>query len=364
MSRKGKNIHIYNTLKSAILDGSYAINGRLPTEVELCVQFQASRPTVGRALGALQEEGLVERIAGSGTFVRQQPKSGDKLAFGLLIPQLGQTEIFEPICGQIAQEALKRGHSLLWGSSTQAGDLSDRQVAEAVCRNYIEHKVRGVFFAPLEHVADRQETNQAIIDQLDRAGIRIVLLDRDYLIYPQRSRFDLVGIHNNRAGYVLAEHLIGLGAKRIEFCAVSDSAPTVFQRHLGCQDALRQAGLAQKLSNMCVGEPEDAAFVRGKLLKSKPDAVICANDATAARLLRMLNSLGVRVPADLRVAAFDDVGYAKLLHPALTTIRQPCRDIGTAAMLTMLERLDNPSLQARDILLDFELVIRESCGAK
>jgi DNA-binding LacI/PurR family transcriptional regulator len=363
MAKKGKHSQIYDFLKSAILDGTYANNGQLPTEMEIGAQFAVSRPTVARALAALEKESMVERIAGAGTFVRFEAK-GDKLAFGLLIPQLGQTEIFEPICGQIAQEALKRGHSLLWGSSTQAGDLSDRQVAESVCRNYIEHKVRGVFFAPFEHVADRQEANQAIIDQLDRAGIRIVLLDRDYLTYPQRSRFDLVGIHNNRAGYVLAEHLIGLGAKRIEFCAVSDSAPTVFQRHLGCQDALRQAGLAQKLSNMCVGEPEDAEFVRGKLLKSKPDAVICANDATAARLLRTLNSLGVRVPADLRVAAFDDVGYAKLLHPALTTIRQPCRDIGTAAMLTMLERLDNPSLQARDILLDFELVIRESCGAK
>jgi DNA-binding LacI/PurR family transcriptional regulator len=70
------------------------------------------------------------------------------------------------------------------------------------------------------------------------------------------------------------------------------------------------------------------------------------------------------VPEDARVAAFDDVRYSRLLRPPLTTVRQPCRDIGAAAMMTMRERIARPGLPARDVLLDAKLVVRESCGAK
>ena len=58
----------------------------------------------------------------------------------------------------------------------------------------------------------------------------------------------------------------------------------------------------------------------------------------------------------------DDVKYASLLSVPLTTIHQPCAEIGTVAIGTMLERLRQPKLPARDILLNFRLVVRESCG--
>ena len=59
----------------------------------------------------------------------------------------------------------------------------------------------------------------------------------------------------------------------------------------------------------------------------------------------------------------DDVNYASLLPVPLTTVQQPCREIGEAALRVMLERIDRPKMPARDVLLDCTLVIRESCGA-
>jgi DNA-binding LacI/PurR family transcriptional regulator len=76
-----------------------------------------------------------------------------------------------------------------------------------------------------------------------------------------------------------------------------------------------------------------------------------------------MESIGVKVPRDIRVVGFDDVKYATLVSPSLTTIHQPCRDIAVVAFQTMLERLAEPSLPARKILLMPGLVIRESCGA-
>jgi DNA-binding LacI/PurR family transcriptional regulator len=97
---------------------------------------------------------------------------------------------------------------------------------------------------------------------------------------------------------------------------------------------------------------------------TRPDALICANDATAARLLVTLASLGVHVPDDVRLASFDDVQYANLLSPPLTTIHQPCEQIGAVAVQTLLQRLREPGTPPREILLDAPLVVRRSCGTR
>jgi DNA-binding LacI/PurR family transcriptional regulator len=76
-----------------------------------------------------------------------------------------------------------------------------------------------------------------------------------------------------------------------------------------------------------------------------------------------LTALHVRIPEDVAIVGMDDVEYATLLPVPLTTIHQPCREIGEAAMAVMLERVARPSMLARDVLLDCRLVVRESCGA-
>lgn len=69
---------------------------------------------------------------------------------------------------------------------------------------------------------------------------------------------------------------------------------------------------------------------------------------------------GVRVPEDVRVAGVDDLKYASLLSVPLTTIHQPCEALGRAAVETMLQRLQHPDRPARDVLVDFRLVVRGS----
>jgi DNA-binding LacI/PurR family transcriptional regulator len=111
-------------------------------------------------------------------------------------------------------------------------------------------------------------------------------------------------------------------------------------------------------------DPEDPERVRAALAKFRPDGIVCANDFTAAHLLKTLNQLGVNVPAQVRMAGIDDVKYASLLSVPLTTIHQPCADMGGIAVSAMLERLRNPKLPARDIMLNFHLVVRDSCGVR
>ena len=252
-------------------------------------------------------------------------------------------------------------HVLLWGSSLGDEANIEEQASQA-CRQLVAKRVSGVFFAPLELTPQRDVINRAVAEALDRAGIPVVLLDRDLVSYPERSHYDLVGIDNRRAGYTITRHVIRRGCRRPVFVGRPGSAPTVDARAAGYQEAVAAANL-EEAGHICRIEPDDRAQVKDILMRLRPDGFVCANDFTAARLLRTLTELRVGVPDKVRMVGIDDVKYASLLSVPLTTIHQPCSRMGAAAISAMLDRLREPTLPARDILLNFDLVVRSSCGA-
>src|SRR5947208_9976927 len=216
---------VFDALQREIQSGRVKAGDRLPSEAELERTFGESRITVGRAVRDLQLAGLVERRAGSGSYVKARNVS-EALSFGLLIPDLGETEIFEPICQGMMASPPARQHALLWGSLTSAAP-SNEERAWQLCRQYIDRRASAVCFAPLEVVAGKERGNRKIANALDEAGIPGVLLDRTVVPYPERGAHDLVGIDNRRAGYRITEHLLRLGSRRIAFVGVQHAAATV-----------------------------------------------------------------------------------------------------------------------------------------
>jgi DNA-binding LacI/PurR family transcriptional regulator len=351
---------ILENLSDGIATGRYARGGKLPSESQLVKTFAVSRITVNRALRELQLAGLIERRAGSGSYVCGQVQQGYR--FGLLIPELGQTEVFEPICRGMAQAQQVEHHALLWGKSLDDSGTKAAQ-AKQLCKQLIGQRVSGVFFAPLELTPEKDAINRTIAQEFDDAGIPVVLLDRDLVAYPERSGYDLVGIDNRRAGYVITRHLLRCGCKRVIFVGRPESAPTVDARIAGFREAVLDSLEEFRPEFVCRIEPWDAAAVRRALEEIRPDGIVCANDFTAANLMKTFNELKVVVPDHVRLAGIDDVKYASLLPVPLTTIHQPCTDIGMTAVAAMVQRLRNPDLPARDILLNFHLIVRKSCGS-
>jgi LacI family transcriptional regulator len=366
-----KHQAVSRQLASEITAGKFNQSGKLPSEAQLVQRFGVSRPTVGRALRDLQEQSLIERRAGSGTYLRtgSAPGKGARpttLQLGLIVPNLRSTEIFESICGTLASLARQHDCGLWWsGSARPAGGDADMSVeeAEALCSQFIERGVAGVFFAPFEHRADREDANRRIIDRLRTAGIPVVLLDRDIGPFPHRSALDLVGIDNFAGGFLLAEHLIKLGARRLAYVTRPLSASTVEGRIAGARTAILAHGLEIPRTFVFAGDPADAKFVRTFTQLRTFDALICASDQVSAVLLQTLTRLRVSVPKDVQLVGFDDVRFASLLTVPLTTMEQPCPDLALTAFRAMLERIGDPVLPARMLLLTPRLVVRESCGA-
>ena len=281
---------------------------------------------------------------------------------GLLIPGLGEAGIFTPITSEIARLAQAQHFHILWGDI--AGDDPDIRLecARQLCRDFIRQHVCGVFFAPAEFSPTMDRFNCEMAESLDRAGIAVVLLDRDLEAYPKRSKFDLVGVDNCRIGYMQTAHVLGLGCRHIEYVAVPFSADTVDARIEGYRQAMGRHGVAMEERWIRRGDPTDAEFI-AQITAALPEAFLCANDCTAARLMSSFQALQIRVPQDVRVVGVDDVDYAQFLSPPLTTVRQPCREIGAAAVRAMLARLENRTMPGRSVLLDCTLVVRDSCGS-
>lgn len=352
---------VYEALSLQITGGRLGPGDRLPSEADLVRRFGASRITVGRALRDLQAAGLIERRAGSGTFVRRPEPPTRSLAFGVLIPELGEVEVFDAIGRGLLEAPEARSHVLVWGSrSPGASTKSDH--AWRLCQQYLDRRVDGVFFAPIEGVPDREAVNRRIAEALGAAGIPLVLIDRAIEPYPRRGHHDLVALDNRRAGASVTAHLLQLGAARPAFLGTPDAASSVDAREAGYREALRTA-TPERFPLVWRAAPGDHAAIRRLLERDTPDAIVCASDRTAAVLIHTLRSLGRRVPQQIRLAGIDDVEYAALLPVPLTTLRQPCREIGMAALRAMLDRIAQPGLPPREILLHGSLVVRESCGA-
>ncbi len=357
-----KHQEVFATLLREIQSGRWKEGEKLPSEAALTERFALSRITVGRALRDLQAAGYISRRAGSGSFVTPTNNTSGR-TFGMLIADISETDVYESILRGMIAAPMAREHAVVSASApsdAEPGDVETRaQRAWQLCRQYIDRHVDGVFFAPVGMSPVAGDVNHRIVKALDDARIPVVLLDRPVTPYPDPGRHDLVGIDNRLAGYVMTEHLLQRGARRVIFVRQPTSAPTVDARESGYKRAMREKYDAVEGVRL---DPANATAVRAMLRTHAPDGIVCANDRVAGRLMHTLLRVGVRIPGDLRLVGIDDVAYASLLPVPLTTYRQPTLQIGEVALSMMLTRVARPELPAHDIRLRCELIVRESCG--
>lgn len=345
--------------RKEILNGKLPYGTLLPPEKHLAEEMNVSRPTIAKVYNALQSEGLVKKRPGSGTqIVFNRDKK--RFTFGLLLPGSGETEIFGIVNDQFLILEKENDFTFLW-DGTIANNAEMRQnIVVKICQSYIEKKVDGVFFSPLERTHQAHNLNETICKMFDANHIPLILMDRDISPFPNRSRYDIVGIDNFQAGYILTEHMIRAGCEKIFFFHRKDSASTVDSRVAGCRMACYDSGIAFNTESVIVGEPSDIDLVSKIKIISKKTGLLCANDSTAAVLMSALHNLGKFVQFDFLIAGFDDMKYAKHLQVPLTTYRQPLMDIVRNSFLMMMRRITNPNQVSVNVNLTGKLIIRES----
>jgi LacI family transcriptional regulator len=178
--------------------------------------------------------------------------------------------------------------------------------------------------------------------------------------------FPYLDVDGEKGVYEATKYLIGLGHQRLGF--ISPSMYLMFTEHrlAGYKRALQENGL----------EFDPALVVEGNLtqsgghrkmkqlldLEEPPTAVITGNDLMAFGAMEAAQEQGLIVGRDIAVIGFDDVPLAAYFRPSLTTIRQPIYDIGKMLSQTLIKIINGGELAQRQIILQPELVIRESSG--
>jgi len=176
-----------------------------------------------------------------------------------------------------------------------------------------------------------------------------------------------VQIRNAAAARLAVRHLIDLGHRDIGFLSGPRGNFTTETRLSGMIDALREAGLTFNSEWVLDGSfsldaGRDSAS-RWMALDKRPTAVFCDSDEIACGFMGSVIRHGIAVPDDVSVVGFDDIEMVAHIHPALTTVRQPRRQMGEAAARILLSMMENVAPQIIENILDVELVVRDSTAA-
>lgn len=212
---------------------------------------------------------------------------------------------------------------------------------------------------------------------LDGVVVSSMLMDDPIVqaLHDSKKPFMLIGRHpsldvnyldvdNFNGGREATLHLLRLGHKRVATITGPQNMIAGYDRFQGYRRALEERGVPfhpELIAESDFSEPGGYAAMR-RLLPNHPPAIFVANDMMSEGAMRALRDDGLRVPQDVAIVGYDDMPNASRLAPSLTTVRQPTNRMGSLAIDTLIDIIQNPSSNKRHIVLPVELVIRESCG--
>ena len=349
---------VLHSLLNDIRAGKYRETA-FPSENMSARRFAVGRKTVIKVYDELERRGLVVRRRGAGTELTRKADR-DSGRIGLIVHGSDYCELFAPVARRVSHLCQQNGLVLLFADLS--GDAVSRRIGKvtATAEEFVKTGVNGVIFQPVELVKNAEAINRKILATFDEAGVPVVLLDSDVVRSPARSRYDLAAVNHVEAGRRIGEHLVRCGARRIAYLMEREHAPCVQDRYLGVR-----VGADGKMVRGCVvyAKPDNLAAIRKAVKALNPDAFACYNDREARLLISTLAKLGYDVPKDIQVAGFDDVNYATISSPALTTAHQPCGELADLAFEMLMARIDRPDAPVRETFLDAPLVVRETTQA-
>ena len=210
--------------------------------------------------------------------------------------------------------------------------------------------------------------DHAEIGEIRRAGLPMVLVDSN-----TTDGLASVDVDDEGGARLAARHVLELGHRDVAILAIDgpwpggdDEAGVVGRRLRGYRETLAEAGVAVPVDEVATGPASiaggRAAFVRLWDAGRRPTAVLAMSDAMAIGAIRAIHDRGLTVPGDISVVGFDDIDLAEATDPPLTTVHQPVRGKGEAAVRLLLAIMDGRDPSPGHRRLETRLVVRSSTG--
>lgn len=346
---------VADELRREIALGSYADGQALMTEVELKERFGVSRQTVRQAISLLEDDGLVIRRRGSGTYVTHGPRkrAGD-LNVGVITTYI--TDYIFPSIVRGIESVLSTENCFMSLSATY--NRTDRE--RALLTRLLDSPVDGLIIEGTKTALPNPNTQ--LYERLWERNIPVVFING---YYPQLKRNTHIVTDDEAGGRLAARTLMERGYRRIGGIFKSDDMQG-HQRYRGYAAALQDAGLQVSDELLCwftteskprfLDEQGGSAYL--DRIIAEADAIVCYNDDVALMLMQRLAKRNVSVPDDISIISFDNSAYAAVCHPRLTSLSHPKDEFGRSAARLLLDMIGGASVQS--IVMPWELVERDS----
>jgi len=184
--------------------------------------------------------------------------------------------------------------------------------------------------------------------------------------YKNHHRLPSVRIDNVAAAKEATNYLISLGHKNIAYISGDKKSTSATERESGYKAAMRSARLSSKATILEGGSSlSSAKEATHKLLDlpTRPTAIFCGNDEMAIGVLHEIKASKLKVPEDISIIGFDNIRYAEMTDPPLTTISQPAEDIGARTMELLCKAIDGHNMSNTIELLSHHLIVRKSTSS-
>ncbi|MGP0585441.1 LacI family DNA-binding transcriptional regulator [Paenibacillus timonensis] len=210
----------------------------------------------------------------------------------------------------------------------------------------------------------QSELDDAFIRHVREQGIPLVVLNRN-VGDPGMINF----VSNDREGaFAMTRHLVDSGHTRIALVEGIAGYKSTQERKEGYLGAMTSADLEVRREWIVEGryDVESGYLAMGRLmalsLEERPTAVFCCNDDMAIGAMKAAAEEGLRIPSDVSIVGFDDIGFSLYTNPPLTTVQRPIEQISRMGARKILELIEAPATGGELVLLDTRLVCRESAG--
>lgn len=270
---------------------------------------------------------------------------------GLIISDI-QNPFFTSVVRAVEDVAQQRGFSVMLCNSDESKDKE-----AAYIDLLLDEQVSGLIVSPTS-------TDAGIYRRLVEANVPVVAIDRRV----ENTPMDMVVGDNVQAAFEVVSHLIANGYRRIAAVLGIPDASTGAERYEGYERALRAHGMSVESELVRQGMPRSDSGYRSTLqllqLENPPDAIFTGNNLLTIGALRAIAELGLRIPDDVALAAFDEMEWMFLVKPALTVVAQPTYAMGKKAAELLLQRIADPNRPPQEVLLQPTIKVHESSRAK
>jgi len=356
VAEQPKYLQVADILRKEIAEGVFRDGQALMTEEELRFRFDVSRQTVRQAIALLEDDGLVDRRRGSGTYVRHGPRRRQgTVRVGVVTTYI--TDYIFPSIVQGIESVLNENGVVMSLSATYNDSRKERVILERM----LDGQVDGLI---VEGVRTASQTeNEDLYRRLAERNIPVLFMNS---YYPGLGGIPHVVMDDYGGGRIAAREVLSRGYKKPGgFFKVDDLQGK--ERLKGFLDEMRSQGLVipdERLllfgteQRMNLFTTHEGKVFMERMKRHEADCVTCYNDIFATTLMTMLQDAGMKLPEELGFISFDNAVYSEMCTPRLTTLGHPKEAFGSLVAEKLLRMISGE--RERSVNMAWTLVERES----